>query len=49
MLKFTLILFFTIFSFQAKSIDTKAEQAVVIDYDTNEVLFEKNSSMPCLT
>ncbi len=26
------------------AIDTKAEQAVVIDFDTNEVLFEKNSN-----
>ena len=27
------------------AIDTKAEQAVVIDYDTNEILFEKNSNL----
>ncbi len=31
-------------TFQAQSIDTKAEQAIVIDYDTNEILFEKNSN-----
>ena len=33
-----------LFSFETKSIDTKAEQAVVIDFDTNEVLFEKNAN-----
>ena len=38
-------LLLTIFSLQANSIDTKAEQAIVIDYDTNEVLFEKNSNI----
>ena len=38
---FTILL---LFSFETKSIDTKAEQAVVIDFDTNEVLFEKNSN-----
>ncbi len=27
------------------AIDTKAEQAAVIDYDTNEILFEKNSNL----
>ncbi len=36
-----LILFF---NFRAYSIDTKAEQAIIIDFDTNEVLFEKNSN-----
>ena len=44
MYKFLLSLTIIIFSFNAHSIDTKAEQAVVIDYDTNEVLFEKNSN-----
>ena len=34
----------TIFVSQAlKAIDTKAEQAIVIDFDTNETLFEKNA------
>ena len=36
----TLIL---LISFKSIAIDTKAEQAVVIDYDTGEVLFEKKS------
>ena len=31
-------------SFKSHSIDTKAEQAVVIDFDTNEILFSKNSN-----
>ena len=39
-----LTLFFIFFSYSVHSIDTKAEQAIVIDYDTNETLFEKNSS-----
>jgi len=30
-----------IIPFKSYSIDTKAEQAVVIEYDTNEILFEK--------
>ena len=41
-----LIIFFIliIFSSQSsKAIDTKAEQAIVIDFDTNETLFEKNA------
>ena len=33
------------FATNANSIDTKAEQAVVIDFDTNEILFEKNSDL----
>ena len=32
-----------IIPFKSYSIDTKAEQAVVIEYDTNEILFEKNA------
>ena len=28
-----------------KAIDTKAQQAIVIDFDTNEILFEKNSNI----
>ncbi len=39
-LTFIIILFNT----QVHSIDTKAQQAVVVDFDTNEVLFEKNSN-----
>ena len=37
----TLLIFYSIDSF---SIDTKAEQAVVIDFDTMEVLFDKNAN-----
>ena len=39
------ILFILIFilSFQVQAIDSKAEQAIVIDYSTNEIIFEKNS------
>ena len=44
MYKFLLSLIILTFSLNAHSIDTKAEQAVIIDYDTNEVLFEKNSN-----
>ena len=40
---FSFFLFFII-SLKLYAIDTKAEQAVVIDFDTNEVLFEKNSN-----
>ena len=42
------IFFFLCFFFLSNnsfSIDTKAEQAVVIDFDTNEILFEKNSDI----
>ena len=37
-----LIIFFLL-SFKSEAIDTKAEQAIVIDFDTEEVLFEKNA------
>ena len=36
-----IVFFHTSLSF---AIDTKANQAVVVDYNTNEVLFEKNSN-----
>ena len=39
------LLFFNIISFKVYSLDTKAQQAVVIEYDTNEILFEKNSNV----
>ncbi len=39
----TILIIFT--SFKAYSIDTKAQQAIVIDFDTNEILFEKNSNI----
>ena len=36
---------FIIFSVKSFAIDTKAEQAIVMDFDTNEILFEKNSNI----
>jgi serine-type D-Ala-D-Ala carboxypeptidase (penicillin-binding protein 5/6) len=41
---FTLFVHLLIFPFSVNAIDTKAEQAIVIDFDTNEILFEKNSN-----
>jgi len=40
-----LILFFIIvvFSISVEAVDTKAVQAIVMDFDTNEILYEKNS------
>ena len=38
---FTYLFVITVFSFKVYSIDTKAPQAIVIDFDTNEILFEK--------
>ena len=38
------IFFIFIISKNLFAIDTKAEQAIVMDFDTNEVLFEKNSN-----
>ncbi len=40
----TIPLFIFFVSTKLFAIDTKAEQAVVIDFDTNEVIFEKNSN-----
>ena len=42
---FILLVSFLIISFNTNAIDTKAEQAIVIDFDTNEILFEKNSNI----
>ncbi len=42
---FTHLLLILIISTKLIAIDTKAEQAVVIDFDTNEILFEKNSNL----
>jgi len=39
------ILIIILTSTQLFAIDTKAEQAVVVDFDTNEILFEKNSNL----
>ena len=38
----TYILFIFLIPTNLFAIDSKADQAVVIDYDTNEILFEKN-------
>ena len=40
----TFILLIFLISKHVFAIDTKAEQAIVIDFDTNEILFEKNSN-----
>ena len=45
MSKIILFLITFLISFKLQAIDTKAEQAIVIDFDTNEVLFEKNSNI----
>ncbi len=39
------ILLIFLISSKSFSIDTKAEQAVVIDFDTNEILYEKNYNL----
>ena len=36
---------FILFASKLYAIDTKAEQAIVMDFDTNEILFEKNSNI----
>ena len=40
----TFILLIFLISKHVIAIDTKAEQAIVMDFDTNEILFEKNSN-----
>ena len=40
----TFILFIFIFTGKTLAIDTKADQAIVMDFDTNEILFEKKSN-----
>ena len=42
---FTHLLLILLISTKLIAIDTKAEHAVVIDFDTNEILFEKNSNL----
>lgn len=44
MLKILLILIFFIYPLNLLAIDTKAEQAIVVDFTTKEILFEKNSN-----
>jgi len=41
----TFILLIFLISKHVFAIDTKAEQAIVMDFDTNEILFEKNSNL----
>ena len=41
----TILISFILFSSKLFAIDTKAEQAIVMDFDTNEILFEKNSNI----
>ena len=42
---FIVSIYLLVISGCANAIDTKAEQAIVIDFDTNEILFEKNSQI----
>jgi serine-type D-Ala-D-Ala carboxypeptidase (penicillin-binding protein 5/6) len=42
---FTILISFILLSSKLYAIDTKAEQAIVMDFDTNEILFEKNSNI----
>jgi len=44
-IKHFFLIFFLIFSKNLYAIDTKSEQAIVIDFDTNEILFQKNPHM----
>ena len=41
----TILISFILFASKLYAIDTKAEQAIVMDFDTNEILFEKNSNV----
>ena len=41
----TILITFILFASKLYAIDTKAEQAIVMDFDTNEILFEKNSNI----
>ena len=42
---FTIFVLFFLSSTKLYAIDTKADQAIVMDFDTNEILFEKNSNI----
>ena len=42
---FTILISIILFASKLYAIDTKAEQAIVMDFDTNEILFEKNSNI----
>ena len=41
---FILLIISLLLSLNALAVDTKADQAIVIDYNTGEVLFEKNAN-----
>ena len=41
----TILISFILFASKLYAIDSKAEQAIVMDFDTNEILFEKNSNI----
>ena len=40
-----ILVYFILFTSKVYAIDTKAEQAIVMDFDTNEILFQKNSNI----
>ena len=42
---FVLIFFLIFISLKVYALDSKAEQAVVVEFETNEILFEKNADM----
>ena len=41
----TILIYYILLVSKSYAIDTKAEQAIVMDFDTNEILFEKNSNV----
>ena len=41
----SILVSFVLFTSKLYAIDTKAEQAIVMDFDTNEILFQKNSNI----
>ena len=44
-MKYLYIIFFLFLTFnKSLSLDTKATHAVILDYDTNEIIFDKNGS-----
>ena len=44
-MRYIFLFIFFIFSTPSYSVDTKAEQAIVVDFSTKEVLFEKNADL----
>ena len=41
---YSFLIFFLFISFNTSAVDTKADQAIVVDYNTNEILYEKNAN-----